>query len=169
MKFSPIMFMTSYLFKSPARLNDPYISDNCHLKHDNNFWTKSINRKNLPSRRFSHGTAHIYYIYSMGLTYFVTTFAKEVFIINSMRSIPQREIERTSCTLFFKCTFKYPYTAPQNIRTLKCSPMYYKPTIFVIGELFLICLVLGFMSLTYNCRMDPFSCQLIIIEDIFSV
>ena len=35
MKFTPLVLMTSYLCKSPAR--DPNISDNGHVKHENNF------------------------------------------------------------------------------------------------------------------------------------
>ena len=34
-KFRPLMFMASYLLKSPA--HDHNISDNAHLKHENNF------------------------------------------------------------------------------------------------------------------------------------
>ena len=45
--------MTSYLCKLPAR--DPNISDNGHLKHENNFWTQNF----WPSRRFSHATAQM--------------------------------------------------------------------------------------------------------------
>ena len=45
--------------------------------------------------------------------------------------------KRNSCTLFLKCTLKYPYTAPTNIRTPKYSPMCYKLSVFSIVELFL--------------------------------
>ena len=43
MNFRPLMFMTSYLCKLPAR--DPNTSDNGHLKHENNFEQKSTNQK----------------------------------------------------------------------------------------------------------------------------
>ena len=49
----------------------------------------------------------------------------------------EKENKRNSCTLFLKCTLKYPYTAPTNIRTLKYSPMCYKLSVFSIVELFL--------------------------------
>ena len=39
------MFMTSYLSKSPTC--DPNISDNGHLKHENNFWTNKYKQKIL--------------------------------------------------------------------------------------------------------------------------
>ena len=43
MKFTLLVFMTSYLYESPAR--DPNISDNGHVKHENNFWTKKYKSK----------------------------------------------------------------------------------------------------------------------------
>ena len=49
----------------------------------------------------------------------------------------EKENKRNSCTLFLKCTLKYPYTAPTNIRTLKYLPMCYKLSVFSIVELFL--------------------------------
>ena len=45
MNFTPLVFMTSYLCKSPAR--DPNIPDNGHVKHENNFWTKKYKSKIL--------------------------------------------------------------------------------------------------------------------------
>ena len=48
----------------------------------------------------------------------------------------EKENKRNSCTLFLKCTQKYPYTVPTNICTLKYSPMYYKLSVFSIFELF---------------------------------
>ena len=46
----------------------------------------------------------------------------------------EKENKRNSCTLFLKCTLKYPYTALTNIRTLKYSPMCYKLSVFSIVE-----------------------------------
>ena len=57
MKFTPLVFMTSYLCKSHVR--DPNISDNGHVKHENIFEQKCINGKFRPSCRFSHGTAQM--------------------------------------------------------------------------------------------------------------
>ena len=45
MKFTSLVFMMSYLYKSPAR--DPNISDNGHVKHENNFWTNKYKLKIL--------------------------------------------------------------------------------------------------------------------------
>ena len=39
-KFRPIMFLTSYLCKSPA--GDPRISDNVDLKNEHHFLTKKL-------------------------------------------------------------------------------------------------------------------------------
>ena len=36
-----------------------------------------------------------------------------------LKPYSEKENKRNSCTLFLKCTLKYPYTAPTNIRTLK--------------------------------------------------
>ena len=83
MKFRPIMLMTSYLCKSPARY--PNISDNGHFKHENNFWKKSTNRKFWPSRRFSHGTAHMLICHKMLLKIQTSGFVK-------IFSIPDEEL-----------------------------------------------------------------------------
>ena len=34
-----------------------------------------------------------------------------------LKPYSEQESKRNSCTLFLKSTLKYPYTAPQNIRT----------------------------------------------------
>ena len=44
-KFRPLMFLRSYLYRKPSR--DPNISDNDHLKHENIFSAKKYQSKNL--------------------------------------------------------------------------------------------------------------------------
>ena len=45
MKFKPLVFMMSYLCYLPAR--DPSISDDDHLKHENNFLCKKVQIQNF--------------------------------------------------------------------------------------------------------------------------
>ena len=45
MEFIQLVFMTSYLCKSPA--HDPKILDNGRIEHENNFWTKKYKSKIL--------------------------------------------------------------------------------------------------------------------------
>ena len=60
-----------------------------------------------------------------------------------LKPYSEKENKRNSCTLILKCTLKYPYTAPTNIRTLKYSPMCYKLSVFSIVELFLYTFVVS--------------------------
>ena len=87
---------------------------------------------NVHSNRRRYGVNIWVYIYNLTrlLNYKDSTDDK-----NPLESYPEKEKKETAVH-YFSCV-KYPYTALQNIRTLKYSPMCNKLSIFFIVKLFL--------------------------------